>query len=85
MTKKLGSYIWRVVMFALGLVLILNPYWVVNTGIKLVGIALILYGLGAVISTLMQHEFKLTVTAGMIGNILIAVLGVVMLFNAPAI
>ena len=85
MTKKLGSYISLVVMFALGLVLILNPYWVVNTGIKLVGIALILYGLGAVISTLMQHEFKLTVTAGMIGNILIAVLGVVMLFNASAI
>ena len=85
MAKKLGSYVSLVVMFALGLVLILNPYWVVNTGIKLVGIALILYGLGAVISTLMQHDFKLTVTAGMIGNILIAVLGVVMLFNAPAI
>ncbi len=85
MSKKLGSYLSLVVMFALGLVLILNPYWVVNTGIKLVGIALILYGLGAVISTLMQQNFKATVTAGMVGNILIAILGVVMLFNSYAI
>ena len=85
MSKKLGSYLSLVVMFAMGLVLILNPYWVVNTGIKLVGIALILYGVGAVISTLMQQNFKATITAGLVGNILIAILGVVMLFNSHAI
>ena len=85
MTKKLGSYLSLVVMFALGLVLILNPWWVINTGIRIVGIALLIYGIGAVISTLMQQNFKPTVTGSLIGNALIAVLGIILFFNSGTI
>ncbi len=85
MAKKMGSYISLVVMFALGLILILNPGWVIHTGIRLVGIALLIFGIGAVITNLLQHDFKFTATAGMIGNIVIAVIGLVLFFNAAAV
>lgn len=85
MAKKMGSYVSLVVMFALGLILILNPGWVIHTGIRLVGIALLIFGIGAVITNLLQHDFKFTATAGMVGNIVIAILGLVLLFNAGTI
>ncbi len=85
MAKKMGSYVSLVVMFALGLILILNPGWVIHTGIKLVGVALLIFGIGAVITNLLQHDFKLTNTAGLLGNVVIAIIGLILLFNAGAV
>lgn len=85
MAKKMGSYISLVVMFALGLILVLNPGWVMHTGIRLVGVALIIFGLGAIFTNLMQHDFKLTNTAGLLGNVVIAVIGIILFFNAGAV
>ena len=85
MTKKMGSYVSLVVMFALGLILILNPGWVIHTGIRLVGVALLIFGAGAIITNLLQHEFKLTNTAGLLGNVIIAIIGLILIFNAGAV
>ena len=85
MAKKMGSWVSLVVMFALGLLLILNPGWVLSTGITVVGVALLIFGIGAVITNLLQHDFKFNATAGMIGNIVIALIGLIILFNAGTI
>ncbi len=81
MKEKTGSILSLVIMGALGLLLIFFPGETTDLLIRIVGIGLLLFGGGSIISALMQKDFKLSATAGMIGNVCAIVIGILCLCN----
>ena len=78
--SKTGSILSLVIMGALGLLLIFFPGEATVMLVRIVGIGLLIFGGSAVISAILQKDFKLSATANMIGNACAIVIGLICLF-----
>ena len=81
MKGKTGSILSLVIMGALGLLLIFFPGETTELLIRIVGVGLLIFGGSAIVSALMQKDFKLSATANMIGNVCAIIIGILCFFN----
>ena len=78
---KTGSLVSGLVMAVVGVLMLLFPGWSLDLIVKILGIGLLVFGAGGIISAVMQKRFQGSDLTDLAGKVVAVVLGLVCIFN----